>query len=208
FLIVVLSGLGLFVYPAWRRRRVLKQPFPSHWLRILDTRLPHLRRLSADERKQLLDCMRLFLDQKQFHGCAGLQITDEMRIVIAAQACLLLLNRNTGVYPALRHILLYPAAFSKDAEEWNEDGTVSSVHKELLGESWSEGKVLLSWDDVEHDLAYVDDGENVVLHEFAHQLDAENGDDNGMPILRHNDPERWRQVMTEEYEALVAAVER
>jgi Mlc titration factor MtfA (ptsG expression regulator) len=211
FAIIVVSGLGLFVYPPWRERRVLRRPFPPEWTDILAARLPHLRALAPDERRQLLDRMRLFLDEKQFHGCAGLEVTDEMRVVIAAQACLLLLNRKGGVYPALRHVLIYPAMFSKEGEEWNEDGTVSTVRKQLLGESWGhgdEGKVLLSWDDIEHDLAHVDDGENVVLHEFAHQLDAENGSDNGMPILRNNDAERWKTVMTREFKALGRAVAR
>jgi Uncharacterized protein conserved in bacteria len=207
-LIVLLSGVVLFIYPAWRRKRLLQSPFPKEWLHILDSRLPHLRKLAQAERRQLFDYIKLFLAEKRFHGCAGLEVTEEMRVVIAAQACLLLLNRKTGVYPALRHILVYPAMFSKEAEEWNEDGTVSNVHKELLGESWQEGKVLLSWEDILYDLDNVDDGENVILHEFAHQLDAENGSDNGTPLLRANDPARWQRVMSREFAALGAAVER
>ncbi|MDR2213706.1 MAG: zinc-dependent peptidase [Pseudomonadales bacterium] len=210
FSAVVLSGVALFVYPSWHRRRVLRQPVPHTWLRTLDTRLPWLRALTRDERRQLLDRMRLFLDEKQFHGCAGLEVTVEMRVVIAAQACLLLFNREGGVFPTLRHVLLYPAMFSKEQEEHNDDGTVSAVHQQLLGESWAhgggEGKVLLSWEDVEHDLEHPDDGENVVLHEFAHQLDAENGSDNGAPILRHNDAARWEKVMAREFKALGRAV--
>ena len=208
FFIVVLTGLVLFVYPVWRRRRVLKTPFPPAWTQILDQRLPHLKLLSAAERRQLLDYIRLFLSHKRFHGCAGLQVNDEMRVVIAAQACLLLLNRRTEVYPLLHHVLLYPAMFTKETEELNEDGTVSEVQQALLGESWDEGKVVLSWEDVEHDLMHIQDGENVVLHEFAHQLDAENGGDNGMPILRHNDPVRWQTMMSQEFTRLSAAVER
>jgi hypothetical protein len=212
FLVVVVSGLALFVYPSWRQRRVLRQPVPPAWLRLIDAKLPRLRKLSADERRQLLDRIRLFLDEKQFHGCAGLEVTDEMRLVIAAQACLLLLNRNGGVFTTLRHVLIYPAMFSKQEDTRNEDGTVSSVHKTMLGESWGghggDGKVVLSWDDVEYDLEHVDDGENVVLHEFAHQLDAENGSDNGAPILRNNDVERWKTVMEREFKSLGRAVAR
>ncbi|MDR0780402.1 MAG: zinc-dependent peptidase [Pseudomonadales bacterium] len=211
-LIVIGSGLGLFVYPAWRQRRVLQQPFPLAWLRLLDAKLSQLRKLAPDERQQLLDRMRLFLAEKHFHGCAGLTVTDTMRVVIAAQACLLLLNRSGGVFPTLRHVLIYPAMFRKEEEERNEDGTVSVVQQTLLGESWGghggDGKVVLSWDDVEYDLAHGDDGENVVLHEFAHQLDAENGSDNGAPILRHNDVERWKAVMEQEFNELGRAVAR
>ncbi|HWK55596.1 MAG TPA: M90 family metallopeptidase [Hyphomicrobiales bacterium] len=205
-LIVIGSGAALFVYPRWRRRHLLAQPFPADWLALMDARLPRLRRLQPQERRQLLDRMRLFLAGKQFHGCAGLQVTEAMRVIVAAQACLLLLNREGEVYPRLRHVLLYPAMFTRAGEEWNEDGTVSEVHKELLGESWQDGKVILSWEDIEYDLENPDDGENVVLHEFAHQLDGADGSENGSPPLQHNDPQRWHAVMSQEFAALERAV--
>lgn len=204
----VLAALVIFVLPRWRRRRVLAQPLPVAWRELLEQHVPLFMWLLPQEREQLLDLLRLFLDQKQFHGCAGLDVTDEMRVVIAAQACLLLLNRPTALYPQLQHILVYPGAFVHRGEQLNADGTVSDVEEERLGESWHEGKVILSWDDILRDLEDPDDGHNVVLHEFAHQLDAESGSENGTPPLRHNDPAQWVAVMTREYEALGRAAAR
>lgn len=204
----LLAAAVIFWYPQWRRRRVLREPFPQAWRGILEQRVALYPWLAPSERTQLQDLVRLFLAEKQFHGCAGLQVTEEMRVVIAAQACLLLLNRRTGIYPRLAHILLYPGAFLHRGEQLNEDGTVSDVAEERLGESWHEGKVILSWDDVLQDLEQPDDGHNVVLHEFAHQLDAESGSENGTPPLRHNKGSEWVAVMTREYEALGKAAAR
>jgi Mlc titration factor MtfA (ptsG expression regulator) len=212
--LLLLLGVGLvsagiiFWYPQWRRGRVLQEPVPVAWRDILEQRIALYMWLAPQEREQLLDLMRIFLDQKQFYGCAGLEVRDEMRVVIAAQACLLLLNRRTGVYPQLHHILLYPCAFVHRGEHHNPDGTVSDMAEERLGESWQDGKVILSWDDIEQDLEQPDDGHNVVLHEFAHQLDAETGSDNGTPLLRHNKGSEWVAVMTREYEALGRAAQR
>jgi Mlc titration factor MtfA (ptsG expression regulator) len=207
FALCVGSAFFIFWYPQWRRQRVLSQPLPDSWRDLLEQHMPLYPWLAVQEREQLCDLVRIFLAEKQFHGCAGLQVTEEMRVIIAAQACLLLLNRRTGVYPQLRHILLYPGAFMHRGEQLNEDGTVSEVEEERLGESWQEGKVILSWDDIVQDLEQPDDGHNVVLHEFAHQLDAESGSENGTPPLPHNTGSEWVAVMTREYEALGRAAE-
>lgn len=205
--VLVAAMLLVWLWPRWRRQRLLTKPVAADWLALLDTRLPVFARLQADEQRQLLDLVRLFLAEKKFHGCAGQQITDEVRVLIAAQACLLLLNRRTAVFPRLQHILVYPAAFTKEQEELNEDGTVSLVQTDMLGESWHYGKVILSWDDIEYGLANFGDGENVVLHEFAHQLDAESGSEDGTPPLRHNDSRVWAAVMQREFAALTRAAE-
>ncbi len=192
----------VYVYPRWRQRRVLEQPFKPHLLAIVRTTLPFFPKMSADEQKQLLDLIRLFLADKTFHGCAGQTIDDTVRVTIAAQACLLLLNRGTSVFPNLKHILVYPSSFVREREFEDEDGVVSTVSEDLLGESWQEGKVILAWDDVEYGTESVGDGENVVLHEFAHQLDSESGTQDGAPILKRNDPAEWKAVMTAAFEAL------
>lgn len=204
----LVAAAVIFWHPQWRRRRLLCKPFPQTWRDILEQCIALYPWLAPSERTQLQDLVRLFLAEKQFHGCAGLQVTEEMRVVIAAQACLLLLNRRTGIYPQLAHILLYPGTFLHRGEQLNEDGTVSEVAEERLGESWHEGKVILSWYDVLQDLEQPDDGYNVVLHEFAHQLDAESGSENGTPPLRHDMVSEWVAVMTPEYEALGEAAAR
>lgn len=193
---------GIFLYSLWRRHRVLNQTFKPEWHAIVRDALPFFPRMSADEQKQLLDLIRLFLAEKKFHGCDGQVIDDTVRIAIAAQACLLLLNRQTSVFPLCRHILVYPEAFMREGEFEGEDGVVSTRSEDLLGESWQEGKVILSWDDVLFGLEDFGDGENVVLHEFAHQLDAESGSQDGAPLLRRNDPAEWKVVMTAAFEVL------
>ncbi len=207
-LIVALATLLIFILPAWRRRRVLARPFPADWDALLQRRLEPYPGLPDAERRQLQDLVRIFLASKRFHGCGGLEVSEEMRVCIAAQACLLLLNRRTGIYPHLHHILVYPGAFVREGEEWHEDGTVSVGSSELSGESWGAGKVILSWEDVNLDLDHFDDGFNVVLHEFAHQLDSESGSENGTPLLSGTVADEWAGIMTREHEALLAAAER
>jgi MtfA peptidase len=205
FALVILSGLLLFVYPRWRQKQVLAKPFPETWERILRRRLPFLIRLNSSEQQQLRDLIRLFLAEKQFHGCNGQVITDEVRLVIAALACLLLLNRPMDVYPKLGHILVYPDAFVATRDDHHVDGTVSTVNHELLGESWENGKVILSWGDIEADLQAPQSGVNVVWHEFAHQLDGEDGIVNGAPPMRHAKLKTWAEVCTHEFAELQKA---
>jgi MtfA peptidase len=202
---ICIIAVLVFLYPAWRKCWLLRRPFPAEWLAIINRKLPFYPRLAPTEQKQLLDLIRLFLDQKTFHGCGGLQIDDEIRVTIAAEACLLLLNRETDIYPRLQHILVYPYAFRAMDEYHNPDGTVRIGNRDMLGESWHYGKVILSWDDVEHGVANFSDGHNVVLHEFSHQLDSENGAANGAPILRRNSIQVWANVLTKEFEALSEA---
>lgn len=200
-LILAVILLGIFG-PGLRRKMLLAKPFPDAWLAIVKRRLPFFDRLTRDEQQQLQDNIRLFLAGKQFHGCGGLEITDDIRLTIASEACLLLLNRNTRIYPRLKHILVYPHAFVTSHEQRNADGTISTAGRGLLGESWHYGKVILSWDDVEYGTRNLHDGHNVVLHEFSHQLDSESGSANGAPLLHTNSYSTWASVLSREFEKL------
>lgn len=204
-LIVAVVVVGLW-YPGWRDRRIIARPFPDPWQRSLKRAIPYINRLSADEQRQLRDNIQRFLADKQFHGCGGLVVTDDMRVTIAAQACLLLLNRRTEVYPRLRHILVYPDAFVSNLEYEDDDGLVGMDDDEdgMSGESWHYGKVILSWDDVRRGAANMHDGQNVVLHEFSHQLDSESGFPNGAPILHGGSYTAWANILSEEFEELNA----
>lgn len=202
FLLALAIIAGILVYPAWRDRRVLARPFPRRWLATVERRLPFYRRLEPGERRQLRQLIQLFLARMRFYGCNGQEIDDEVRVTVAAQACLLLLNRKTGIFPRLRHILVYPYAFWTNHPEHREDGTVSLEGSEMLGESWDDGKVILSWDDIENGASDFGDGYNVVIHEFAHQLDGETGSVNGTPLLPAAIAASWADLMTREYEAL------
>lgn len=192
---LVLAFIILFVWPHWRQRRLLSRPFPDSWETILERRLPAFQRLQESDRERLRQGVQLFVADKRFHGCAGLAVTDEIRVSIAAQACLLVLNRPGSLYPGVRHILVYPAAFRIRGPAHREDGTVSVGAQSLLGQAWQAGKVILSWDDVEFGLSDPDDGSNVAIHEFAHQLDQQNGAMDGIPLVPPEQEAEWHQVI-------------
>ncbi len=154
---------------------VRRQPFPEAWREILRRRVPYFRSMPADLQLQLKKRMQVFLAEKPFIGCDGLEVTDEMRVTIAAQACLLILNRRTDYFANLRQILVYPGAFLVDRVHTDGAGVLQEQRQVLSGESWSQGQVIVSWDDVVDGASVVDDGRNVVIHEFAHQLDQQNG---------------------------------
>ncbi|MCZ4336822.1 zinc-dependent peptidase [Shewanella colwelliana] len=192
-------------YVQYKRRQIAKQAFPSQWRQILKRRMPFFRALPTDLQLQLKKQIKIFLAEKQFIGCQGLTITDEIRVTIAAQACLLLLNRHTNYYPKLKQILVYPSLFIVNNQQQNADGVIWERQHLLSGESWEYGKVVLSWHTAVEDAAEPYDGHNVVIHEFAHQLDQEDGHSNGAPILEnHKDYAAWSAVMNQEFAALQA----
>ncbi len=165
--------------------------------------MPIYARLSERERQRLQQLVQYFLHHKQFVGCAGLQINDEIRVSIAAEACLLILYQPSTLYAKLRFIYVYPHAYQAPHRQVSEAGVVSEGVQGRLGESWDSGKIVLSWDDVAHGTRDFSDGENVVLHEFAHQLDQESGIANGAPLLQDRASyRRWASVLSDEFEQL------
>jgi MtfA peptidase len=146
-----------------------------------------------------------FLHQKKFVGCEGQQTDDEVRVTIAGQACLLLLNRPSRVFPGLDTVLVYPSAFLVPRKHVDEAGVVTETRQDLLGESWGDGRVVLSWDHVRRGARDWTDGQNVVLHEFAHQLDSESGSNNGAPYLGSRSNYRdWAAVLSRDFANLRA----
>jgi MtfA peptidase len=183
-----------------RREKLRARPFPAAWREILERRVPYVRLLPRDLRRQLEQHMQVFIAEKSFVGCGGLEISDEVRVTIAAQACLLILNRKTGYYPSLAQILVYPGAFVIERLRAEPSGVLQEQRQALSGESWTHGQVVISWEDVLEGAAVVDDGRNVVIHEFAHQLDQAKGYANGAPWLGRRDRyARWSQVMLAEF---------
>jgi len=201
---VIMAALLLSWWiPRYRLSRALKGPFPDEWVTIVERNIGVYKNLPMPLRLQLRQLIKQFLHQKQFTGCNGLEITDEMRVTIAAEACMLLLHRNTGVYPGLKYILVYPRGFVVSREQRGTDGVVESAHQNILGESWSRGKVILAWDHVLHGGRNFLDGQNLVLHEFAHQLDAETGMTDGAPVLLSAHSYRgWANALSAEFLAL------
>lgn len=188
-----------------RRRRLLRsQPVPSGWRTILTRHVPIFQRLPPNDQTELLQHVQVFLAEKQFEGCAGLEITDEIRLTIAAQACLLLLHRETDYYPQLSTILVYPSTYVVHGERHLEGPIWEEGGQFLLGHTQHRlGTLVLAWDAARRSAANPADGRNIVLHEFAHQLDFEDYATNGAPVLATRDQsERWARVMREEFNAL------
>jgi len=201
---LILAGLIVAAprWRAWRRAGWASRPFPSAWRTILRRRVPLYRQLPPHLQQQLRRHVQVFLAEKPFIGCGGLVLTDEIRVTVAAHACLLRLNREGPLYPDLREILVYPGAFVVDRVHAEPGGVLREERRALAGESWSRGQVILSWEDVIEGARLVDDGHNVVLHEFAHQLDQESGAANGAPRQASAQLARWAEVMNAEFEAL------
>jgi Mlc titration factor MtfA (ptsG expression regulator) len=190
-----------------RRRRLRAQPVPPAWRAIVERNLPIFRRLPREDRAELLSHVQVFLAEKIFEGCGGLELTDEIRVTIAAQACLLLLHRETDYYPELITILVYPTGYVVEVEEPIARGIWSEVADDRLGHTARRlSALVLAWDAAKHGASDPSDGENLVLHEFAHQLDFENRADDGTPALETRaEYLAWARVMSAEFEALRAA---
>jgi Mlc titration factor MtfA (ptsG expression regulator) len=198
---VLCAGLALvYGLPAWRLQRVMRKPIDPAWQALLARNIPIYSRMSGELQHQLDKLVQQFLYQKKFVGCDGLVVDDEMRLTIAGQACLLLLNRFTRVYPDLDTILVYPSAFMVPRKQVDAAGVVTEARQDLLGESWGDGRVVLSWDHVQRGAHDWTDGQNVVLHEFAHQLDSESGSNNGAPYLGSETNYRnWSTVLSRDF---------
>jgi Mlc titration factor MtfA (ptsG expression regulator) len=185
-----------------KRRHLSAIPFPEEWVHIVRKNVPLYNRLPDSLKEQLHGLVHVFLAEKNFEGCGGLKITDEIKVTIAAQACMLLLNRETSCFKKLHTILVYPHTYV--AKTKSSDGVITNDgHSVRLGESWQYGPVVLAWDSVTGGTSNVTDARNVVLHEFAHQLDQEDGAADGAPILEHRSRYlTWAHVLSEEYETL------
>jgi MtfA peptidase len=196
-----------FVIVGWhrsrRQARTFHEPFSREWRAILERNVPLYQRMPQDLRLRLEPVVRAFLARIEFVGCQGLQVSEEMRLVVASQACLLIVENDANAYAGLHSVLLYPDEFVvQDAEE-DEAGVVTEGERVLSGQTFDTARILLSWRDVlesgDEDEAY-----NVVLHEFAHYLD--HSIDSALTERGHQSP--WHQTLEREYDALCDAVER
>ncbi len=193
----------------WRRNHRSKKPFPKEWLRIIRTNVPFYDYLPPADQAELQRHILIFLSEKRFEGCRGLTITDEIKVTIAAQACLLLLHRKTDYYPGLISILVYPHAFMVSRVEHLPGGVVAEGQQVLLGESWQSGAVILSWDDVKHSSSDFRNGHNVVFHEFAHQIDTSEGKGDSTVVLKDSSSFiAWARILKKDYDKLRLAAEQ
>jgi Mlc titration factor MtfA (ptsG expression regulator) len=207
---VTIVAIGVLAWllgaPWWRaRRRVTRmaEPLPETARAAIDRNVPAVRHLPPELRVRLESLMGAFLAEKEFIGCNGLAVTDEMRSTVAALACLLVLGRR-GHYDALHSILVYPTAFWVEDEIEDEAGVVMKRRRVLAGEAWESSRIILSWEDVLEAARHPGEGYNVALHEFAHYLDAE-----GLGLASGDRAvASWADELAGEFEQLLDAVDR
>jgi len=164
FVVVVLVAIAMaLLMPRYRLKKAIQAPFPDAWVEIVERNISVYKNLPMPLRLQLRNLIKQFLHQKHFSGAGGLEITDEIRVTIAAEACMLLVNRKTNVYPSLRYIIVYPTAFVVNRPQGGQDGVVSEGRKGLLGESWANGKVItdvtlfyIDWSDIQLPVTFMD----------------------------------------------------
>ena len=191
-----------------RRKRLLATPFPQDWREGILQDVAFCRGLEPRERSKLEDDLRILVAEVSWEACGGLALTQPMKAVIAAQACLLVLNRSIDDFAHVRAVLVYPEAYWAPSRALDASGLVTEGEQARSGEAWTRGTVVLSWADAEAGGRFGSDGRNLVLHEFAHQLDMADRVVDGTPILdRREDYAQWRFIMTAEFQRLRALAE-
>jgi Mlc titration factor MtfA (ptsG expression regulator) len=199
FIICVLFAVYVFFWIKKRNKKrrqqeLLKKELSKEHLDILERFMPVYKKLSQTNQRELQGHVNVFLDEKEFEGFEGLEINDEIRVLIAAQACLLLLNRETDLYEKLHSVYVYPSLYVAKVQDKDEV---------RAGESWGSGTVVLAWDHAKRGAKFFKDGKNVVLHEFAHQLDQADGAADGAPLLEHSSQYlEWSKVLGDVYKVL------
>ncbi len=207
FAIALIAGsvFFLFCYRDWRRRRTLRKPFPDAWRRLLWHQVPLYRRLSKARQRRLEQRVQLFLSEKAFYGCDGFEVDDRVRLTIAGHACLLLLGRHFSDYDDIRSILVYPEVF-RVQHAWEHDLVVHEGEEIRAGEASGYGQVVLAWSECEEAATDPHCPHNVILHEFAHQLDYLDGAADGAPPLPGSQAEAWHRIMTDAWDDLHQAL--
>jgi MtfA peptidase len=188
-----------------RRRRILATPFPEQWQELLERNMAHYAYLDDGERARLRDLVQVFVAEKDWEGCGGLALSDEIRVTIAGQACLLILNLHHSLYARVETILVYPSTFvpRRVREAIFAAPEIVPPVVPSLGEAHQRGPVILTWDAVRRSARHPELGHNVVYHEFAHALDTLDGAVDGVPPLGDAaEHERWERVCKAEYERL------
>jgi Mlc titration factor MtfA (ptsG expression regulator) len=191
----------------WHRNLILQHEGISDavWTKLINLRC--LKGLSLEEFARLRECVTLFLHDKQFYGAHELEVTEEMRVTIALQACILILNLGPDYYRNWSQIIVYPGEFMLDYDYEDEFGIVHHVHHAASGEAWSAGPVILSWQDAAEPASHL--GGNVVIHEFAHKIDMLYEGANGCPELHANmSAYTWHEVFSKAYKKFCRQVDR
>lgn len=189
-----------------RREKILEHPWDSAWTDALERNVAAWASLDASEQEHLQQLVQVFVAEKHWEGAGGLELSDEHKVTIAGQACLLVLAIPHDLYRRVESIVVYPAAMKAPPRPPGMFEVSSSVPDRalpLLGQAFVRGPVLLSWEAVRRGARNAHDGHNVVMHEFAHKLDMLSGHADGVPPLEDDELyARWIQVFQEEWDAL------
>lgn len=187
-----------------RRRKLAGEPFPSEWLKIVQSNCRHFATLDPVERARLLRDIRWFVAEKSIEVSIGLALTDEMRVTVAAHASLLGLGFSEPPFDRLQSVILQPEVYVGTRVVRDKSGLELHSQDARIGETSRNGPVLLSWKDVVRQCRDSPDGRNVILHEFAHLLDMVDGDVDGIPPMESEEEFRtWKDVTRNEYRRLV-----
>ncbi len=190
-----------WLFPGNRRRKLLAEPIPGQWRQIVARNVGIFARLPAAEQQRLLAASRVIAAERHWVGCQGLEVTEEIKATVSAQAALLLLGVEGYYFDKLPAILIYPGTFVRPHSA---DQMIVDEEAGALGESWQGGNIVLSWKSALAGGLDGHDGRNVVLHEFAHHLDSLDGEAGGHPPQPSQAAaERWERVIEAEYERLV-----
>lgn len=215
---ITLILLAVLIYPIYllvkdilkkKKRETLKTtPFPKEWENILHKNMATYAKLPEALQKELQWKTMVFIEEKDFEGCNGITITDEIKVTIAAQAVMLLLNKSIDIFPKLTTILVYPSTYVASQAVLSEaQRTESDVP--VAGQSYSDGVVILAWNHVIGGGRNDKDGHNVVFHEFAHQLDQADGYADGMPILEKREQYKpWIKIVGQEFQEFLDKISR
>jgi Mlc titration factor MtfA (ptsG expression regulator) len=192
-----------------RRRRFFERPVPSAWRQFLLANFTHYRWLSDADRARLDGLTQILVAEKNWEGCNGLAMTDEVKVTIAAQASLLAIGLVEEYFDSIDSVLVYPSGYKARETVQRPGGVVIEGESMRLGEASSIGAIVLSWPDVLQGGRVPDDGFNVVFHEFAHALDLQGHGFDGAPLLENRAQyQTWAEVMTTEYHRLIARTRR
>jgi Mlc titration factor MtfA (ptsG expression regulator) len=191
-----------------RRQKLLAEPFPPGWLGYLEANFALYRLLTEPEQAKLRDDLRVLIAEKEWEGCRGQEVTDEVKVTVAGQAALLVLGMKENYFDRAVSVLVYPRAYLLPRSEPIGGGVALEGQMAVQGQAHYRGPVILSWEEVLADGRRPGRGRNLVFHEFAHQLDMEDGEVNGTPLLADAEQaRRWREVLTGEYRRLIDDIE-
>lgn len=200
---IIFFGIqGFFrIYYKRKKEEILRHGFPKSWLEIIRRNVPIALKLPPEFQDQLRENVQLFIAETHFEGQGGIEIDEEIQVTVATQACLLTAGRKRKRYPRLKTVIIYPSAFTDGKDAPSRDDDLPAYR---LGESWTTGTVILAWDSTRRGAKNIYDGKNVTLHEFAHQLDQEDGVGDGAPIFDSQSAfAAWAGVFAEEYKTQV-----